>query len=364
MTTLTSMFTKRLDMNDSVPDWDICKEFIMRHGTWAAYLSSMLVIVGLLANALLLYTVFRSVILRGASSNSFIVSITLGNILLLLISAPAFIKQEFNVCWELGVGACKFYAFSEVFAVSAISFSILAINYERFRVARGKKAIDSKSRGIMLACIWVAAFVLAIPTASFADLAYENFCHVRPHFEPQGKAYIIIQFLCAYLFASIINIILRVAALIFRSAEVETNSDVPHHTPKQLNMATAFITLTVIVAWLPFYVFSIGLEFQSLPFDNHDLITNLYDAQYVLLFFNAAQCPFILWAFSGMHREAVLQEVFGDVQCCGKCSQTGDRYATFQNEFDLGDDNTTDLPRARIVLRDDDDDIDGDANHI
>ncbi|XP_072020833.1 phe13-bombesin receptor-like [Amphiura filiformis] len=362
MTTLISSRAETDSPNKMGVDWDICQYFITQ-GTWAAYISSFLVIIGLAANTLLIYTVFRSVVLRGVSSNALIASVGFGNILLLLISAPAFIKHEFNLCWQLGISACKFYAFSEVFAISAIAFSILAISYERIRTARGGKPLDSKLRGIILVCIWGCAFVIAIPTAGLADLAYDSFCRVRPHFEPRGRAYIISQLLLVYLLPSVLNFVLRLWAVFVKSG-YDNTQDAPHHTPKEFNIATLVITFTTIIAWLPFYVFALGLEFQSLPFENRHLIMNLYDAQFVLLYLNATLCPFMLWAFSGMHREAMLEEACCGGQCLERCGRApvGDRYSAFRNEFDLGGDNIND--EMPVVGNEEDDEDDHEPNHV
>ncbi len=344
-TTIISSRAEQILSDAYDDDWDMCSFFITK-GSWGAYLTCIFVIVGLAANALLIYTVLKSVILRGVSSNALVASIGVGNVLLLLLSAPAFIKHEFSYCWDLGISACKFYAFSEVFAISGIAFSILSVSYERIRSARGAKPLDPKMRGILLVCIWGFAFIIAIPTVGFADLAFESFCQVRPHFEPSGRAYIIAQFLFVYAMPTLVNATLRLWAVFVKSGD-DAAQDAPHHTPKQLNLATLIVTFTTILAWLPFYTFAIGLEFLTLPFENMSLIKNLYDAQFVLLYFNATLCPFIFWAFSGMHREAMIEEA-----CCGgillsNCGRVpaGDRYSAFRNEFDLdGENNVTEMP--------------------
>lgn len=330
-------------------EFDICLFFSVTRGTWGAYMAIFLCLVGLVSNLVLLYTVTKSVVLRGAPSNLFIASVAMGNLLLLLLTAPAYIKHEFELCWRLGISACKFYAFAEVVSISGIAFSMVGVTYERYRAAKGMKEMDTRMKYMVLACIWLGALIFATPTVFLADLAFDNFCYVRPHFEPQGKAYVVCQFLCVYLVPSVYNITVRLWAWAVGDRD-EQDSEVPHHTPKQLNNATAVMSASLVIAWIPFYIFAIGLEFQTLPFDDWTIIANLYDAQYIVLYFNSALAPFILWAFSGVHRASLMEDALCGARCCGgvaccRGGQAGDRYSTFRNEFDL-DGAGPDLPRV------------------
>ncbi|XP_025095290.1 neuropeptide CCHamide-2 receptor-like isoform X3 [Pomacea canaliculata] len=163
------------DTEDSAPDLEP-PMYLMVYTTALALL---IFLVGVLGNLLVILVVCRIRSMR-TRMNYFLVSLSLADLLVLLVCEPTAIMVLYTKdVWLLGEAMCKIVPFLENAAHHCSILSLLAISIERylaichpFRQHRRGKALTD----LLTICLsWVVALLVAIPFALMSELTVELF---------------------------------------------------------------------------------------------------------------------------------------------------------------------------------------------
>ncbi|ELT96793.1 hypothetical protein CAPTEDRAFT_124159 [Capitella teleta] len=123
-------------------------------------------VVGVLGNGTLIYTVLRNRVMRN-SPNIFLVSLALGDLLLILVSVPftatTFIFNE----WFYGAGMCKLNEFLQTVSLGVSVYTLTALSGDRFvAIVYPMRRHHGHSQKLKTLCIaggiWVFSVVLGI----------------------------------------------------------------------------------------------------------------------------------------------------------------------------------------------------------
>lgn len=146
-------------------------------------------LVGIVGNGTLIYTVLRNKNMR-STPNVLLVSLALGDLLLILISVPFSSTIYTFTDWPYGESICKLNEFLGTLSLGVSVFTLTALSGERYMVIvypmtshRG----PSTQRTVMIACaIWMVSVGLALMDLIGASVQ-NNMCIVCP--EQWGRAY-------------------------------------------------------------------------------------------------------------------------------------------------------------------------------
>lgn len=146
-------------------------------------------LVGIVGNGTLIYTVLRNKNMR-STPNVLLVSLALGDLLLILISVPFSSTIYTFTDWPYGESICKLNEFLGTLSLGVSVFTLTALSGERYMVIvypmtshRGPSTV----RTVMIACaIWMVSVGLALMDLIGASVQ-NNMCIVCP--EQWGRAY-------------------------------------------------------------------------------------------------------------------------------------------------------------------------------
>lgn len=146
-------------------------------------------LVGVIGNGTLIYTVLRNKNMR-STPNVLLVSLALGDLLLILISVPFSSTIYTFIEWPYGESICKLNEFLTSLSLGVSVFTLTALSGERYMVIvypmtshRG----PSTMRTVMIACaIWVVSVGLALMDL-IGTSVQDKMCVVCP--EEWGKTY-------------------------------------------------------------------------------------------------------------------------------------------------------------------------------
>lgn len=146
-------------------------------------------LVGIVGNGTLIYTVLRNKNMR-STPNVLLVSLALGDLLLILISVPFSSTIYTFIDWPYGESICKLNEFLGSLSLGVSVFTLTALSGERYMVIvypmtshRGPSTL----RTVMIACaIWMVSVGLAVMDLIGASVQ-NNMCVVCP--EQWGRAY-------------------------------------------------------------------------------------------------------------------------------------------------------------------------------
>ncbi|XP_067135390.1 QRFP-like peptide receptor [Centruroides vittatus] len=123
-------------------------------------------IIGLLGNSLIIYTVLTFQRMR-TISNIFLASLATADLLLILICVPVKYGQLFSYTWTLGEFCCKFVHYIQNVSAICSVLTLTSMSVERYYaiihpVKSRYLCTVSQARRVIIA-IWIASFVAAIP---------------------------------------------------------------------------------------------------------------------------------------------------------------------------------------------------------
>ena len=157
-------------------------ETLHLHTTPEAYIVpiifGLIFIIGVIGNGVLIYTVARNKCMRN-TPNIYIVSLSLGDLLLILVTVPFAATLYTFTIWPYGVVLCKISKSLETVSLGVSVFTLTALSADRY-----KAIVDpmSKHMGAPLArtiatasLIWVGSILLAIPDMIGSNIVYMRF---------------------------------------------------------------------------------------------------------------------------------------------------------------------------------------------
>ncbi|XP_063237275.1 QRFP-like peptide receptor isoform X2 [Bacillus rossius redtenbacheri] len=121
---------------------------------------------GIVGNSLIIFTIGRYRRMK-STTNVFLVSLACADLLLILICIPVKLAKLFSFTWTMGEFMCKTVHYMQNVSAICSVLTLTAMSIERYyAIVHPMKAkylcTISQARKIIL-CIWVAAFLLAVP---------------------------------------------------------------------------------------------------------------------------------------------------------------------------------------------------------
>lgn len=164
-------------------------------------LFGVIFVVGLVGNGTLIYTVARNKSMRNVP-NIYIVSLSLGDLFLILVSVPFSATIYTWYDWPYGEAICKFNHYMQTLSLAVSVFTLTALSRDRYIAIvdpMSKHMGKPMRRTIVIAVgIWIVAIVLAVPDMVSPRLAiiFENatvgeeeyYCQIFPDEWPEWYA--------------------------------------------------------------------------------------------------------------------------------------------------------------------------------
>ena len=151
---------------------------------------ALIFIVGVVGNGTLIYIVIRNKNMRNAP-NIFIVSLALGDLLLILVSVPFTATIYTFTEWPYGEAMCKLNEFLQALSLGVSVFTLTALSFDRYvAIVDPMKRHRTSSTAVTLfiaGTIWVISAVLATLELVAAHISYKEFpgkimeiCEIHP----------------------------------------------------------------------------------------------------------------------------------------------------------------------------------------
>ncbi|KAK3089388.1 hypothetical protein FSP39_003227 [Pinctada imbricata] len=288
----------------------------------------VIIIVALGGNLVVCWTVFTKQRLRTVT-NFFIVSLSVSDIIMTILCIPlTLLSNMFFYYWPFGHFLCPFVGYLQLMSVILRAFTLVALTCDRHYVIWRplKQRLKKLHAKFIILSLWVAAAIIALPTALHSKIIYLPF-------EPGSKglcieswenhnaryAYSVSIMLLQYfvpLFLMLVTYIhIGVIVWIKRPpGEADKNRDMRLQRSKR---KTVKMLIAVVIAyaftWMPLHVITlIG-----------DINPEIYDEMYVhiiwlfahfLAFINCATNPIIYCWMNSTFRSAFVN-IFKKIQC-------------------------------------------------
>ena len=300
-------------------------------------------VVGVVGNGTLIYTVLRNKSMRNVP-NIFIVSLSLGDLLLILVSVP-FTAMIYSFSkWPYGEGVCKFNQFLQTLSLGVSVFTLTALSADRYTAIvdpMSKHLGAASQRTIAIAgAIWLLALPVAIADGVSAHVVYiamadggliHELCLEYP--EEWGAWYpkfmAILRFL---IFFAIPMTIIAVFYLLMANILTASSQHIPvegqgeGHGQKQMEarrkVARVVLSFVIIfaVCWLPRHIFVLWFHFGASEFN---LFWHVFKIMgFCLAFINSCINPLALHFLSKQFRKYYNRYLFC---CCNRESRTSER---------------------------------------
>ena len=292
-------------------------------------------LVGVVGNSTLVYIVLRHKKLHNAP-NIFIVSLALGDLLLILVSVPFSATVFTFISWPYGQAVCKLNEFLQTLSLGVSVFTLTALAGDRYMAIvyplRRNRTRES-SRSVWLAVgIWILSLVLALPDVVASHIEMEsNHSHIvycTPHPSSWGMLYVhthvLLHFLLYYLVPlTIIGMmyLLMARTLIKSSRNIPGEGQTPRQLQSRKKVARMILGFVVVFAlcWLPRHTYLMWYAFVGdRKFTIFWLVTKI--AGFCLAFLNSCLNPLALCFFSKQFSQLFARYLF----CCC-CPDAGRR---------------------------------------
>ncbi|XP_071525984.1 neuropeptide CCHamide-1 receptor-like [Panulirus ornatus] len=300
-------------------------------------LFALIFIVGVIGNGTLIVIFVRNKTLRNVP-NTYIISLALGDLLVLFFTVP-FVSTIYTIdSWPYGTFECKFSEFVRDISVGVTVFTLTALSADRYLaiVSPVRKAVGA-ARGVTLRAalaIWLVAMLLATPAAVFScvrvfQVSEEksiSVCYPIPEYFPDWymQANVLTKALLYYLLPLVV-----IATFYLLMARHLLAADVPgesHVFQKQIRtrrkVAKVVLCFVLIFAicFLPTHVFLLWFYFDPQSSSKYnDFWHSLRIIGFCLGFINSCINPIALYCISGTFRKQYNRYLF----CC--CTRKSNR---------------------------------------
>ena len=136
-------------------------------------LFAMIFIVGVLGNGTLIYIVGANKNMRNVP-NMFIVSLAVGDLILIMVSVPLASTVYTTSGWHFGLALCKLSTFVEVTSLGVSVFTLVALSADRYVAIvdpmRRRRSSSTKRTATTVIAIWIGSVILAVPDTVITDI--------------------------------------------------------------------------------------------------------------------------------------------------------------------------------------------------
>lgn len=291
----------------------------------------ILMVVGVVGNGILIYAVFANKCMRN-TPNVLIVSLSIGDMVLLLMSAPfSSIHFTFEE-WLFGEVMCRSNEYLQTLSVGVSVFTLTALSGDRFFAIvfpmskhKGKPKLKI---AITVASIWILSALLAIPEAINMHI-HENgdkkYCYIDN--DEFAKIFTMVKFIVLFVVPLLIIgfFYCMMAAILVTSSrripcETTTGSVVSRQQQRQIEarvkvakVVLSFVLL-FILCWLPRYVYLLWFYWAENGEMNEYWMT-LKVVAFCLMFIYSSINPYALYFLSSQFRRYYNKYLF---RCCPK----------------------------------------------
>ena len=254
--------------NCTTVEYDSHPSMLLPEAYVVPILFGVIFVVGLVGNGTLIYTVIRNREMRTVP-NIFIVSLALGDLLLILVSVPFTATIYTFSSWPYGEFVCKLNEFLQTLSLGVSVFTLTALSSDRYTVIVFPMRVHQESatrRTIAVAVgIWALACVLAIPDVVTSHITW-NYCEVYPVAATWYIAARVIGHLCIYFILPVT--IIAVFYILMARVLVKSYQKMPMDAKvtstqagrqmaarKKVAKVVLSFVLVFIICWLPRHVF-------------------------------------------------------------------------------------------------------------
>lgn len=342
-------------MEGEIPEYDYDDMVAMYNladlvPTAVVYGSTLLL--GLIGNLLIVYTVARFQRMRSIS-NVFLASLATADLLIVLLCIPVKFGQLFSYTWTLGEFGCKFILYiqhvSMICSVLNLTFLSIERYYAVIHPVRSRYLCTFSQARRVIVFIWLAAFLTAVPIifvqtheqVGTRRLAY--WC-IRDESHPTTwrsfEIYMLILVLCVptfvmgYTYSKIcfqLWLVVRERASMTTGSIISTemtekkkNASTPingeHRLPKpirsdedtvkQVIKMLILVVALFVICWAPILVLNVLTSFGAVATLNYDYLKPIRTTFHLLSYLNSCVNPlvygFMSKSFRSSFREAVL----------------------------------------------------------
>lgn len=285
-------------------------------------LFAVIFLIGVLGNGTLVLIFARHRNMRNVP-NTYIISLALGDLLLIVTCVPFTSTVYTFDSWPYGATICKISEAAKDVSVGVSVFTLTALSAERYCAISNpiRRRISSKPFTILTAVsIWLAATLLALPSATLSHLRATRlvdrrqiqYCYPFP--EQLGDAYrkgvVLFKFLAYYavplcVIACFYVLMAKHLEMTTRNmpGELQGQSAQIRARKKVAKMVLSFVIMFMI-CFLPHHVFM--LWFHLSP-SSHDDFNDFWNAfrivAFCLSFINSCINPIALYFISGVFRK-------------------------------------------------------------
>ncbi|XP_066967833.1 neuropeptide CCHamide-1 receptor-like [Macrobrachium rosenbergii] len=295
-------------------------------------LFALIFIVGVIGNGTLIVIFIRNKTLRNVP-NTYIISLALGDLLVLFFTVPFILFIYTDNHWPYGTFECKFSEMVKDISVGVTVFTLTALSADRYFaiVSPVRKAVGAAGGATLkvTVAIWVLALILATPAAAFSYVKFVYFsdnssfsvCYPYPDDLPKwyAQANVLTKAIIYYFLPLII-----ISTFYLLMARHLLSSDVPgeshvFHRQIQTRRKVARVVLCFVVifaiCFLPNHIFLLWFYFDK---DSkrkfNDFWHSLRIIGFCLSFINSCINPIALYCISGTFRKQYNRYLFC---CCG-----------------------------------------------
>lgn len=292
---------------------------------------AILLVVGVVGNGILIYTVFANKCMRN-TPNVLIVSLSIGDMVLLLMSAPFSSIHFSHEEYPFGEVVCRSNEYFQTLSVGVSVFTLTALSGDRFFAIvfpmskhKGKPKLKI---AITVASIWIISALLAIPEAinmKIHEAEGNQYCYVDDN--NFAKIFTMVKFIVLFIVPLLIIgfFYCMMAAILVTSSrripcETTTGSVVSRQQQRQIEarvkvakVVLSFVLL-FILCWLPRYVYLLWFHWADEGEMNPGWMI-LKVVAFCLMYIYSSINPYALYFLSSQFRRYYNKYLF---RCCPK----------------------------------------------
>lgn len=307
---------------------------------------ALIFLIGVLGNGTLVLIFARHRHIRNVP-NTYIISLALGDLLVILTCVPFTSTMYTFESWPYGLLICKISEASKDISIGVSVFTLTVLSAERYCAISNPIQRRTSSKPATLATalsVWAVAIVLALPSAVFSNVRSVTlidgreieYCTPFPaEFGPvYSKSVVLFKFLAYY--ALPLCIIAWFYVMMARHLETTARNmpGEPHHHHDgagggaQMNQIRArrkvakmvlFFVIMFVVCFLPYHLFMLWFHFYPSSEEDFNEFWNTFRiVAFCLSFINSCINPIALYFISGVFRKYFNRHLF----VCWKHSST------------------------------------------
>ncbi|GFS11032.1 neuromedin-B receptor [Elysia marginata] len=310
-------------------------------------------IVGLIGNGTLIVSVLANKVMRNVP-NILIVSLSMGDFLLILVAVPISATYFTFENWPYGQAACSLFEFMMTLSLGVSVFTLCALSADRYvAIVNPMAKMTGRTQRTTVAIavgIWILSTLLAIPDAVFSTIltieennTINTYClHYPIRLHPTYPRIFHASRLVVYLILPMLFIAffyIMMARVLVQSNElmpVETKTAHSNHqrqmdARKKVARVVLSFVIIFIICWLPRHIYLMWFYFTEEEFNDFWLVFKIVG--FCLTFVNSCVNPFALYFLSGHFRKYYNRYLF--------CLCRQKRYSAFEPSSTMQQFNST-----------------------